>query len=89
MTSLHEKTLKLPRGQLVGGIDERYVKYADTNRPTVAKAIIAQEKTFLFIARQGSIILSKQLKGVVQMGMEVAWGTELLNRSHRRRIDRR
>jgi hypothetical protein len=41
--------LNSPTGQLVGGMSERYVRYADINNPTTAEAIIAQKRTPLFI----------------------------------------
>jgi len=42
--------LNSPIGQLVGGKSDRYVKYADTNNPTKADAIIAHKRLVLFIA---------------------------------------
>lgn len=49
MISLQEKAPKSPTGQLVGGINERYARYADTNNRAITLAIVAQNKMFLFI----------------------------------------
>jgi len=43
--------------QLVGGVNERYVRYAETNSPTAAKPNILQRETFLFIAHPAVPVL--------------------------------
>ena len=66
MTSLHERNPKLPMGQLVGGNNERYVRYAETNKPVMAKAIMIQNKAASIHWHSRSVILCEELKCVVQ-----------------------
>jgi len=50
MTLSHEKMPNSPTMQLVGGMNEMYVKYADVNSPTAAKpAIIAKSVVLLIV----------------------------------------
>jgi len=42
--------MKSPIGQLVGGVEERQVKYAETPRPMRANRTIPQNITLLFMA---------------------------------------
>jgi hypothetical protein len=41
--------LNSPTGQLVGGMSERYVRYADISKPTSAEAVITHKRAPLFI----------------------------------------
>jgi len=86
MTSLQEKKLKFPTGQLVGGINERYIRYADTNKPAIAEAIIAQNKMLLFMTHPWTVTLNETLKDLVQTGIWWRRNLAVYVRSHRFRM---